>query len=139
VAALTAPIVIAVLDRNDVETARRTARSVASGMGFDRHVAESIVLTVSELATNLVKYARNGRILLEPIEGERRTGLQIESRDDGPGIADLQWAMQDRYSTGGSLGSGLPASKRLTDEFEITSDENGTWIRARVWLTARPS
>jgi serine/threonine-protein kinase RsbT len=95
------------------------------------------VLAVSELATNLVRYALHGRIALSTISGPSGDGIQIESLDDGPGIADLALAMTDGFSTGASFGSGLPATRRLVDEFEITSNPDGTRILARKWKKRR--
>jgi len=94
-----------------------------------------VVLAVSELATNLQRYASEGRIVLTPVSIGERSGLQIQSHDHGPGITDLKLAMQDGYSTGGGLGSGLPAVQRLMDEFEIDSGPEGTTVTAHKWTT----
>jgi serine/threonine-protein kinase RsbT len=119
----------------DVERVRRAARPIAAHLGFGREDAEAIALAVSELATNLVRYAPGGEILVSIFSEEAGTGLAIRSRDDGPGIADVELALRDGYSTGGGLGSGLPAVRRLMDDVVITTSPSGTLIEARKWLT----
>ena len=117
----------------DTGRARRAARRLASAQGLGPADAECVVLAVSELASNLVRYAQQGEILLAEVEGPRGAGVQIESVDRGPGISDLARALEDGYSTGGGLGSGLPGARRLMDEFEIASSAAGTRIVARKW------
>jgi serine/threonine-protein kinase RsbT len=124
---------IAVNSRDDVDEARREARAAAMALGFGQPGTEMIALVVTELANNLVRYALAGEILLSTVQGPRGAGLQVESRDRGPGIDDLERAMLDGYSTGGGLGSGLPGVRRLMDEFEIDSGPGGTTIVARKW------
>ena len=81
-----------------------------------------------------MQYARQGEIVLSVVEGSRR-GIQIVARDRGPGIPDLGLAMRDGYSTGGSLGLGLPGARRLMDEFAIDSEVGkGTTVSMRKWL-----
>lgn len=131
---MTVPVTVQVTRESDIASAGRAARQMTAALGFARTDAETVVLAVLELATNLVRYARNGRIVFQPVAEGHSTGIQIESHDDGPGIADIARAMQDGYSTGGSLGSGLPGARRLLDEFAITSGPDGTHITARKWL-----
>jgi len=124
---------------SDVGAARHAAKAAAEGLGLDPTASEEIALAVTELATNLLKHARAGRLLLTPLRAEEGPGLQIESQDQGPGIADLQQAMTDGYSTAGSLGTGLGAVNRLMDEFEITSRAGaGTHVLCRKWLRVHP-
>lgn len=104
-------------------------------LGFKSPQIEAVVLAVSELATNLVRYGQNGEILLSEIRESARRGIQIEVIDKGPGIADLVDAMRDGLSTGGGMGSGLPAARRLMDEFEISSSPSGTRVVTRKWLS----
>lgn len=118
----------------DVEYARREARHLARSLGFGPAAAEAVALSVSELATNLVRYAKDGEILVVPWETPLRRGIRIESRDRGPGLANLARALEDGYSTGGGLGSGLPGVRRLMDDFQIESDPAGTRIVAVKWL-----
>ncbi len=106
---------------------------LAAFLGFGAADTGAIVLAVSELATNLLRYAKNGEIVLVPLERVDSVGIQIESRDVGPGIADVNRAMEDGFSTGQGLGGGLPGVRRLMDEFTITSGSTGTTIQARKW------
>lgn len=110
---------------------------MAALLGFTRRGTEEIALAVSELAMNLHHYAVEGEIVLRSVSDGARHGLEIESRDAGPGIADPDLAFQDGYTTGGGLGSGLPAARRLTDEIEMVTHPSGTRIVARKWLTHR--
>ena len=118
----------------DVERARRAARSDAAAIGFDGMKLEEIVLAVSELATNLVRYAKNGELTLRGVDDRTPRGVQIESHDRGPGITDLAFALQEGASTGGGLGGGLPGVKRLMDRFDIATGPEGTTIIACKWL-----
>ena len=118
----------------DVERIRRESRNLATRAGFNRVDAEIIALAVSELATNLVRFAPGGTILAMTCRGDTGRGIVIESRDSGPGIADVELALRDGYSTGGGLGSGLPAVQRLMDDFALTTGPAGTRIEAHKWL-----
>jgi serine/threonine-protein kinase RsbT len=128
------PVRVRLQTRADVEHARRAARELATAIGMGRADAESVALAVSELASNVIRYAGTGEVVLRSLEGARR-GVEIECCDAGPGIPNVDKAMQDGFSTGGGLGSGLPGARRLMDEFEISSTTEGTTVRARKWLT----
>jgi serine/threonine-protein kinase RsbT len=128
------PLRFVVTSQADVEEARRGARKLARRLGFGVADAECVALAVSELATNLTRYADHGEIVLSVVDGPRGASVQVESRDSGPGIADLPHALADGSSTGGSLGSGLPGARRLMDEFEIRTSPRGTRIVARKWV-----
>lgn len=119
--------------RPDVEAARREARALAVRCGFDRVDAERAALVVSELATNLLRYAEHGEIVLAPREHAGLPAVTLVSRDRGPGIADLDAALADGFSTGGGLGNGLPAARRLADEFAIRSSPAGTTVEVWLW------
>src|SRR5215204_2845493 len=112
---------VRVASQLDVEQVRRVTRVLAANAGFDRHQAEAIVLAISELATNLVRYAPGGELRVSIVSTQAGMGLAIQSQDAGPGIADVALALQDGFSTSGGLGSGLPAVRRLMDEFEIST------------------
>ena len=104
-------------------------------IGFDEIVSQMIATAVSELANNIVKYAGCGEILMDRINTGSRTGIQVIARDRGPGIEDIQKAMADHYSSGNTLGLGLPGVKRMMDEFELTSDPGKkTTVTIRKWL-----
>ena len=120
----------------DIYAVAGVAREIAQEMGFDRTDAARIEIVVRELASNMLRYAGSGEILLREITTGQKRGLEVESVDEGPGIADVELALQDGYSTGGKgLGSGLPAVRRLMDTFEIeTAVGKGTRVRATRWL-----
>jgi anti-sigma regulatory factor (Ser/Thr protein kinase) len=122
---------------SDVHMARRAARAMALAIGFDAKVSEEIVIAVSELASNLVRHAQGGTLTLTPVNDGGRVGMQVEARDRGPGIADVEQAMADGFSTAGSLGCGLGTVNRLMDRFDITSQRGvgaGTHIVGTRWL-----
>jgi serine/threonine-protein kinase RsbT len=127
------PTVLAIRNQGDVEEARRAARALAEVLGFARADQEMIVLAVIELATNLLRYARDGVLTVGQVDGPVGVGIQLTSRDAGPGIADLDAALRDGFSTGGGRGDGLPAVRRLVDDFSIASDASGTRITACKW------
>jgi serine/threonine-protein kinase RsbT len=118
----------------DIVAARQKGRSLAAALGFSSGDATLIATAISELARNIITYAKSGEIRLTVINGSARQGIQLVARDQGPGIRDVQQALRDGFSTSGSLGLGLPGVKRLVDEFEIASEENrGTTVTAKKW------
>lgn len=118
----------------DIVMVRQKARVLAKELGFSASDLTLIATALSELARNIVEYAKQGEIILSRIDQGGRCGFVIIARDRGPGIADIERAMQDGYSTGKGLGLGLPGTKRLMDEFEITSSVGqGTTVRATKW------
>ncbi len=119
----------------DKEHAVLETRDLAAEAGFNKTGQALIATAVSELATNILRYAGRGELHLKILREKGRTGMEIVAADEGPGIADTMLAMQDHYSSQkGSLGLGLPSVKRIMDEFEITSHPGqGTHIRARKW------
>ena len=118
----------------DIVTARQEGRRVASGLNFSPSDLTVIAAAISEVARNIVSYARSGDINIQLVEKNGRRGVAVVARDDGPGIADIGLALQDGYSTSGSLGLGLPGVRRLMDEFEIHSEiGKGTVISMRKW------
>jgi serine/threonine-protein kinase RsbT len=118
----------------DIVAARQKGRSLATALGFSSGDATLVATAISELARNIITYAKSGEIRLTVINGSARQGIQLVARDQGPGIRDVQQALRDGFSTSGSLGLGLPGVKRLVDEFEIASEENrGTTVTAKKW------
>jgi anti-sigma regulatory factor (Ser/Thr protein kinase) len=131
------PLTFEVSHPADVGAVRRAAQSMVAVLGFSSPAGDEIVVAARELAANLVKHAQQGRLTLTPITEAGHSGIQIESRDEGPGIADVEWAVTDGVSTAGGLGLGLGAVNRLMDEFDITSEPGrGTTIMCRRWLRA---
>jgi len=118
----------------DAAAASVVARDFATQAGLSLAAAASLATATSELATNILKYAGSGWVTLRQLDLGRR-GVEVIVEDRGPGIADVAQAMRDHVSTGGTLGLGLPGSKRLVDEFEIRSAEGaGTWVRIAKYL-----
>ena len=109
---------------------------MAASLGFGLLDQTRLATVASELARNAVKYATGGRLILQPTADARgRAGLRLIFEDEGPGIPDLDAAMRDGFSTGKSLGKGLPGSKRLVDEFTIESAPGrGTSVTVVRWL-----
>jgi serine/threonine-protein kinase RsbT len=119
----------------DIVAARQKGRALATELGFEATDLTIIATAISELARNIVFYARRGEILLKAINSKERLGIMVVARDEGPGISNTRQALQDGFSTSGSLGLGLPGVKRLMDEFEITSSVgHGTVVTARKWV-----
>jgi len=119
----------------DIVGARQLGRNIAKDMGFGTVDQARIATAISELARNIYLYASKGKICLEVIDNMDRRGLCLIAVDDGPGIDDVSYVMQDGYSTSNGLGAGLPGVKRLMDEFDINSEPGkGTEIRAIKWL-----
>ncbi|NER24624.1 MAG: anti-sigma regulatory factor [Symploca sp. SIO1C2] len=119
----------------DTIRAIMASKQTANRLGFDNYQCQMISTAVSELVRNILKYAGSGEVIIVPLTQGRRTGLEIIVKDRGPGIADLEQAMQDDFSSSGTLGLGLPGVKRLMDEFEINSELNvGTEVVIRQWL-----
>lgn len=119
----------------DIVSARVEGRNLAQKMGFGIIDQARIATAISELARNVILYARRGQIVLFRLEWGGRTGLEIVCEDQGPGIEDLDLVMRDGYSTTQGLGMGLPGTRRLMDEFEIRSKVGvGTTVRVCMWL-----
>jgi len=129
------PIRIRIKQENDVYMAMMTTDKLATLIGFDLSAVMKIKTAVSELARNILKYAGTGYILISPLETNQKKGIEIFSSDNGPGIDDIEKALSDNFSTGGTLGLGLPGVKRLADEFKIDSAPNkGTRVSVRKWI-----
>jgi serine/threonine-protein kinase RsbT len=119
----------------DIVTARQKGREMAARLGFSSTELTLIATAISEVARNIVEYARDGEISLSAVTQGDKRGVVVMACDNGPGIPDIKLAMQDGYSTGKSLGLGLPGAKRLMDEFEIVSEVGkGTKITMKKWL-----
>jgi len=130
---------VAILADTDVVAVRRQARNLGEQLGFSLSDRTLLATAVSELARNIVQYARTGNVELMPFNHVDRVGVSIVAEDEGPGIADLTLALQDGYSTSGSLGLGLPGVKRLMDDFEIVSAPGeGTRIYACMSISSSP-
>jgi serine/threonine-protein kinase RsbT len=103
--------------------------------GFDETPSRLIGTAVSELVRNILKYAGTGEVRLRRVKGKDGRGIEIEATDRGPGIEDCEAAMNDHFSSGGTLGLGLPGVKRMMDEFSLDSAlGEGTRVTARKWI-----
>ena len=126
--------VVPITTDTDVVVARQKGRELATELGFVSTDSTLLATAISELARNIVRYAKHGEIVIAPIQSGDRVGVAVVARDKGPGIANISLAMQDGYSTSGGLGLGLPGVKRLMDEFHLASDANsGTTVTIKKW------
>jgi serine/threonine-protein kinase RsbT len=112
---------VAIEHEHDIVTARQRGRELAAGEGFSMTDQTLIATAISEVARNIVVYAGLGEIILAIDDDGVRRAIVVTARDDGPGIADVERAMQDGYSTAKSLGLGLPGARRLMDELRVDS------------------
>jgi RNA polymerase sigma factor (sigma-70 family) len=118
----------------DVVTARKQGRELAAQAGFSATELTIIATAISEIARNIVMFAERGEIVVSLVAEHSRPGVTVVARDSGPGIPDLEHALQDGYSGYGGMGLGLPGSRRLMDEFEITSEvDRGTTVTMTKW------
>ena len=126
---------VPVRSSEDVVTIRRVTREWAISLGFSLVDQTKMITAASELARNMVVHAGgNGNVIFEVLNSDLRRGLRLTFEDQGPGIADLELAMKDGHSTNGGLGLGLSGSKRLVNEFQISSQPGqGTRICITRW------
>jgi serine/threonine-protein kinase RsbT len=125
---------IAIESDADVVTARQRARELAADLELSSTDQTLLATAISEVARNITTYAQRGEVLVSVVHDADRRGIQVIARDDGPGIADLERALQDGYTTGGGLGLGLPGARRLVDDFSIDSAPGrGTTVTLVKW------
>jgi serine/threonine-protein kinase RsbT len=126
---------IPIQHEGDIVTARQKGRELALKAGFKGSDLTLIATAISEVARNIIVYAKFGEIILNTISSEGgRRGIAVQAKDQGPGIPDIDRAMQDGFSTGNSLGLGLPGARRLMDEFTLASMVGkGTTVTMRKW------
>lgn len=131
------PISCLIMREVDVYVAMSRARELATAIGFGATDRTRIEIVVLELTRNLLAHAGGGTLSLTRLDDPLRgAGLAVESNDSGPGIVDIELALQDGYSTAHTLGAGLPGVRRLMDDFAISSTPGvGTHVRAVKWLT----
>ena len=125
---------VPVASDDDLVAARREGRILAEQLGFSTSEATLVATAISELARNIVSYARRGEIQVSLVHNGNKRGINIVARDEGPGILDINLAMREGYSTSGGFGIGLPGVRRIMDEFDIASDVGrGTTITITKW------
>jgi serine/threonine-protein kinase RsbT len=121
-------------DSSDLVVARRLVRTLGEKQGLAEAAVEALATAMTEIARNIIVHADEGELLIDSVTDEGRRGVVVVGQDVGPGICDVEQAMQDGYSTIASLGFGLPSAKRLVDEFHIQSTVGkGTTITLRKW------
>jgi serine/threonine-protein kinase RsbT len=127
--------VISIESDADVVTARQQARAMASQLDLSSTDQTLLATAISEVARNITAYAVRGEVLLSVIQDDGgRRGIQVIARDDGPGIENVELAMQDGYTSGSGLGLGLPGARRLVHQFEIqTAPGRGTTVTLVMW------
>jgi serine/threonine-protein kinase RsbT len=126
---------IPVTSDRDIIVARQRVWELASEANFTRLEATLIATAISELARNIHQHAGRGAVSIKIDDREEGRCLIVVARDHGPGISDLETALQDGVSAIGGLGMGLPGVRRLMDEFEIVSRQNrGTTVIAKKWV-----
>ena len=126
--------VVPIQHETDIVTARQKGRELAAAIGFSSTDQTMIALAISEIARNIVTYARQGKVTLSRLDEGGRLGVLVVAEDAGPGIPDIELAMRDGYSTGNSLGVGLPGARRVMDEFDLVSAPGqGTTVTMRKW------
>ncbi len=128
---------IEIEDRSQVGEARRVAAQLTGSLPFNETQAGKVALAVTEAATNIVKHAGSGKILLAPVVRAAAAGIEILALDRGPGIANVSASLRDGYSTAGTLGAGLGALARLSPSFDVyTQPGAGTALRLEIWGTS---
>lgn len=124
---------IDVVEPSQVGAARRTATSIASALGYDEEARAAVAIAASELATNLLRHARQGQLFIQPITRPSGACIELLAVDRGPGIANVQRSLQDGFSTAGTSGTGLGAVRRLSHTFDIYSAvDAGTVVLSRL-------
>jgi serine/threonine-protein kinase RsbT len=132
------PIQIHISDEVHAIVASQRGRALARELGLTAIEQTALGTAIQEIASNIIKYARRGSMEIRPITDQHGTGIEVTAQDEGPGIADIALAMTDGYSTGKSLGLGLPGAKRLMSTFSIESTPGqGTLIIMRKYHRER--
>ncbi|HKW49455.1 MAG TPA: ATP-binding SpoIIE family protein phosphatase [Gemmatimonadaceae bacterium] len=133
-------VAVEIADSSQVGEARRTASKLAAEAGLDETEAGRVALIVTELGTNILKHAKRGEMIVRSVGTRDRAMVELVAIDTGPGIADLDRALRDGYSTAGSPGAGLGALMRVASSFDVYSvSGRGTVIVARVVRQAKPT
>ena len=119
---------------SDIVTAREHGRRLAKDAGFSSGEQTLVATAISELARNIVTYAKYGEVRVRVERQRGQPVIVVVAEDQGPGIADIEAALRDGYSTSNSMGLGLPGTRRLMDEFEIISAPGkGTTVITKKW------
>jgi serine/threonine-protein kinase RsbT len=125
---------VPIVSDSDMVPARAQGRALATELGFSRTDATLIATAISEIARNIVVHVGRGEIVLQPLYENDRYGLLVVAQDTGPGIKDIEAALDHGSASGRGLGLGLPGARRLMDEFEIASEPGkGTTVTMKKW------
>ncbi|MER5886093.1 anti-sigma regulatory factor [Streptomyces sp. NPDC001941] len=124
---------VPVATSGDVVTARQLVRTLAQRGGLSLVNQTKLVTAASELGRNMLVYGGGGVVRAATVAEGARAGVYAEFEDEGPGIADLDLALTDGWTSGTGMGLGLSGAKRLVDEFDITSGTRGTTVRIVMW------
>jgi serine/threonine-protein kinase RsbT len=128
-------VCVSIETEGDIVTARQKGRELAATVGFTATDQTILALAISEIARNIISYAKRGTVTLGRLDDGGRCGVSVVAEDQGPGIPDVDLAMRDGYSTAKSLGMGLPGAKRVMDEFDLTTVlGEGTTVKMKKWL-----
>ena len=131
---MAAEVKISIESELDIVTARQKGRELAAGLGFSGTDQTLLATAISEVARNIVSYAGRGEIVFTSLNEDGRPGIMVVAQDQGPGISNVEQAMRDGYSTGNSLGVGLPGTRRLVDDFALASTPGvGTTVTLKKW------
>ncbi len=129
---------VAINTSDDIVAARKAGHQLALELGFSLTDVTMIATAISEIARNITSYAGHGEVRVAVDEREGRKALVVRAADEGPGIADIDRAMEDGYTTGRGLGMGLPGARRLMDRLVVESSlGRGTVIEMWKWVPAR--
>lgn len=135
---MAADIVVAIDNSDDIVEARKAGHQLALDLGFSLTDVTMIATAISEIARNITSYAGRGAIRVTIADREGRKALVVRAEDQGPGIADIERAMEDGYTTGRGLGMGLPGARRLMDRLFVESTlGQGTTIEMWKWVPPR--
>jgi serine/threonine-protein kinase RsbT len=127
--------VVDVNNSDDIVTARQAGHELARQLGFSLTDVTMIATAISEIARNITSYAGRGEVRVGLQYRDGRQALVIRAEDDGPGIADIERALEDGYSTGRGLGLGLPGARRLMDRLIVESAPGkGTVVEMWKWI-----
>jgi serine/threonine-protein kinase RsbT len=125
---------VAIVADVDIVTARSEGRKLAEQLGCSSTDSTLVATAISEVARNITNHAGRGEIAISALAIDGRNAIEVVATDEGPGIPDIERAMQDGWSTGAGLGLGLPGASRLMDHFEVHSEVGvGTTVVMRKW------
>ncbi len=125
---------ILIIKEQDVVPLRNRVKDAAVRIGMGLVNQTKLITAASELVRNMLRYAGGGEVLIETVSEGRENGIRLTFTDKGPGIADISLAMQDGFTTGKTLGLGLPGTRRLVSKFDIESElGKGTRVTIIKW------